>query len=216
MTDIFRQKFDILPDYIHNRKMPSIKAIHSPNVFKHKGLFSLADVRKAGISHQTLYRWLNDGKVRRVGRGIFLHSDSGIPPEEHDYAAACAKFGPRSAIGGLTALFQYGLIDQAPHQIWIIVPSQKKTSQEIYRCLRTTTPLKDGIEHKGHYRITNIERTLLESLKFASKIGTRLALYATRRALHDGLTTEARLGRMASKLNLRKVLEKNWDLFQAS
>ena len=209
--DTIGQNIDFLSNSVHNGKMRSKKLTHNPDVFKNKGVFSLEGVKKLGISHQTLYRWIEQGKIQQVGRGTFLHSSSELPPEEYDYATACAKFGTQAAIGGLTALFKYGLIEQVPQQVWVVVPSNRKTSQGIYRCLRTTTKFKEGIENFGHYRITNIERTLLEALKFASKIGPRVAIHATRKAIQDGLTTEMKLGKLADKLKLRKVFEKYWE-----
>ena len=209
--DINRQNIDFLSIYVHNRNMAGKRPIHNPAEFEAKGLFTVSEAEKQGVSHQTLYRWLKEGSVQRVRRGTFIHSSSTLPPEEQDLAVACVKFGPKSAIGGLTALYHYGLIEQVPQQIWVVVPSNRKTVEGIYHCLRITTSLKEGIEDRGHYRITNIERTLLEALKFATKIGPRIAIQATRKAIQEGQTNESKLGKMADKLKLRRVLEKYWE-----
>ena len=183
----------------------------NPQIFQKKGLFTLDDTRKAGVSHQTLYRWLKAGKILRAGRGRFIHPSNKLAPEEYEYAVACANFGKKAAVGGLTALFKYGLIEQVPQQVWVVVPTNKNSIQNVYRCLRTTTQLRDGVDDFNNYRMTNIERTLLEALKFASKIGPRVAINAVRKALKESLTTEAKLGNMASKLKMRNILEKYWE-----
>lgn len=179
---------------------------------KKTGLFSAAIASaKFGVSQPTLSRWVKAGLIERVGRGLYQHPEADFNIEYLDFAVACATFGRKSAIGGLSALFFYGLIEQVPTQIWIIVAPEKRNSKSLYRCLRTQTSFRFGIEKKDSFYITNIERTLIESLKFASKIGPRIVIQAIRKAIQQGLTTEVKLGQMARRLKLHKTLEKYWE-----
>ena len=166
---------------------------------------------KFGVSQPTLSRWVKAGLIERVGRGLYQHPEADLNIEYLDFAVACATFGRDSAIGGLSALSYYKLIEQVPAQIWIIVAPEKRNSKSLYRCLRTLTSFRHGIEKKNTFYITNIERSLIESLKFASKIGPRIVIQATRRAIQQGLTTEVKLGQMARRLKLHKTLEKYWE-----
>ncbi len=178
------------------------------------GLFKPNEaLKKIGISQSTLSRWVNKGFIKHVSRGLYLHPNSSISPEHLDFAIACSHFGLKSAIGGLSALFYYGLIEQAPEQIWLIVPPYRKdeSSQKKYKCLRTHTSLRIGIDKKKYFKITNIERTLLETMKFATKIGQRTAISSTRKALKEKLTTEKKIVQMSSRLKIKNVLEKYWE-----
>ena len=182
------------------------------------GLFKFNEVqKKIGISRSTLYRWTNKGFIKHISRGLYIHPaldlQSSVFPEHLDFAIACSHFGSKSAIGGLSALFYYGLIEQAPEQVWLLVPSFRKdeSTQKRYKCLRTHTSLKIGIDKKEYFRITNMERTLLEAMKFATKIGQRIAISSTRKALKEGLTTEKRLVQMSSRLKMKNVLKKYWE-----
>lgn len=178
------------------------------------GLFKPDEIQKrTGISQSTLSRWVNKGFIKRISRGLYIHPQSTVSPEYLDFAIACSHFGSQTAIGGLSALFYYGLIDLAPQQVWLVVPSSRKdeSTQKKYRCLRTKTSLKVGIDKKKYFKITNLDRTLLESMKFASKIGQRTALSSVRKALEEGLTTEKNLGQMSSRLKMRNILEKYWE-----
>jgi len=179
---------------------------------KVRGLLTAQDVQdRLGVSQPTVSRLVKSLALRRLGHGIYAHPDLNIPPEEIDFAVACAKFGPHSAVGGLSALFHFGLIDQPPHQVWVVVPPEKSDHNSFYRTLRTKTSPKHGIEVYKFYRITSIERTILEALKFASKIGARIAINSARTALQKNLTTEKKLGEAAKKLKLQSVLEKYWE-----
>lgn len=179
---------------------------------KKAGLFTTQDAsKKYGISQPTLSRLAKRGVVERVGRGLYQHSDADNKSETIDFAVACLSFGRKSAIGGLSALFYYGLIEQVPGQIWVIVPPTKRNSRSLYRCVRIRTSFHIGVEQKDHFRITNVERTLIEALKFAGKIGPRIAIQATRKAIKDGLTSEVKLGQMARRLHLDRILERYWE-----
>lgn len=184
------------------------------NQLKLLGIFNTKEAQvKFGISQPTLSRWAAKGRIKRIGRGLYIHPEFIIPPEELDFAIACAHFGFHSAVGGLSALFHYQLIEQIPQQIWMIVPSSRKdqSSESKYKCLRTCTTMQIGIENKKHFRITNIERTLLEAMRFATKIGPRVVIAATREAFKEGLTTESKLGKMAEKLGMKAILKKYWE-----
>jgi len=197
--------------FIHNVLMDKLVK-ESLDTLRSLGLFTAQDAKRKGhVSQPTLSRWVRDGLINRVRRGFYIHPEADSSPEMQDFVVACLKFGPKSAIGGLSALFHYGLIEQVPNQIWVVVPPTRTDRNNLYRCLRTKTPLRHGIESKDSYRITNPERTLLEAMRFASKIGPRVAIQATRKALQDRLTTETKLGQMADKLKLRSTLEKYWE-----
>ena len=84
---------------------------------KHLGLLNSEQLRKhLSISQATLNRLAKSGDLRRLSYGLYVHPEVEIPPQDVDFAVACAKFGAKSAIGGLSALFHYGLLEQPPAQ----------------------------------------------------------------------------------------------------
>ena len=178
---------------------------------KSLGVFRVTDAKRLGISQPTLSRLLADKQITRLGSGLYMHPDSAVKAEEHDYIVACEKFGPFSTIGGMTALFHYGLIEQIPHRIWVMVPYNVRAEATLYRCIHTKTDLRIGIEVHDNYRITNLERTLVEALRYASKIGLRIALRATRTALFEKRTTLSKILAQAKALGLEKFVEKHWE-----
>ncbi len=179
---------------------------------KYFGLLTAAQVRKhLGVSQATLTRLVKSTAILRLGFGLYAHPDCKILPQEVDFAVACARFGPKSAIGGLTALFHHKLTDAPPNQIWVISPPEKSDHNTFYRTLRTKSSPTEGVNRFEFYRMTNIERSIIEGLWFRTKIGERTAINAARTALKQGMTTEKKLGEMARKLKLRSVFEKYWE-----
>ena len=127
------------------------------------------------------------------------------------FQIACAKFGNDSAIGGLSALFHYNLVEQVPQQTWVLVPQGKLSRERGYRLLRTKANLKTEVVVKNGYKIVTVERAILEGLKLASKIGERTAIGAARKAIAQRQTTEGKLGKAAKEMDLTSVLQSYFE-----
>lgn len=175
------------------------------------GVVSHVEAQKLGLSKPMLSRLAASGRLLRIRRGYYVHPDSKLDPRHYDFIVACRHFGPNSVIGGLSALFYRGLTEQAPKKVWVLVPYDQKTKHSLYRLIRTRTKPKVGVEDHGRFRIANLERTIIEGLRYASKIGARTAIRAARTAIADGRTSEMKLARQATELGLRAVIERYWD-----
>jgi len=174
---------------------------------KKLGPFTLAEARQIGISHQELSILVKEEKVNRMEWGIYLHPKANIP-REIDFQVAYKKFGPNSAIGGLTALFHYNLAEQVPKQTWVLVPPEKRVISRKFRIIRTKTPLNRGIVEGNGYRIVSIERAIVEAFKLSSKMGERTAIHACRVAIQQRQTTLKKIGMMAKELGLTSYFNK--------
>lgn len=182
---------------------------------KKMGVFTNEDAIRAGLSRPTLFRLVNKGELTKVRNTIYVHPASKIDPQEYDFAVAAKYFGKEAVVGGLSALFYHGLIDRAPKRIWVVVPYNQKSANTLYRCLRTQTSPKKGVDIHDHFRVTNLERTLVESLRYATKIGLPTALNAVRKALSESRTDERKLLQTAKQLGLQSAIQKHWDAIVA-
>lgn len=174
---------------------------------KKLGPFTLDQAREIGLSHQELSILVKAEKIYRMQWGIYLHPKANIR-REIDFQIAYKKFGPNSAVGGLTALFHYNLAEQIPKQTWVLVPPEKRVSSKRFRVIRTKTPLNIGIIEGDGYRIVSIERAIVEAFKLASKMGERTAIHACRVAIQQRQTTLKKIGMMAKELGLTSYFNK--------
>jgi predicted transcriptional regulator of viral defense system len=181
---------------------------------KEIGIFTLNQAEEVGLSQQSISKLVKNGRLKRVSRGIYLHPGATLG-REAGFQIACAKFGPVSAIGGLSALFYYNLAEQVPQQTWVLVPPEKITSDRNYRLIRTKTKLDRGIIDQKGFRIVSIERAVVEGFKLATKIGERTAIKSARDAIRQKQTTLARIGRMAKELELDSFLTKYFEAIVA-
>ncbi len=184
------------------RQQPQIKKL---------GVFTLAQGKSVGISQQDISRLVAAKHLVRLGRGIYLHPKAALD-KDVGFQIAYSKFGPDSAIGGLSALYHYNLAEQVPGEVWVIVPPEKRTRETGYKLIRTKTRLDKQITDGKGYRIVTVERAVLEALKFVTKIGERTAIKAAREALATRKTTEAKLVKAAKELELESVLSKHLEV----
>ncbi|MBP9936751.1 MAG: type IV toxin-antitoxin system AbiEi family antitoxin domain-containing protein [Pyrinomonadaceae bacterium] len=182
--------------------MPKVKKL---------GVFTLAEGKAAGISQQDISRLVAKRGLVRLGRGIYLHPNASLD-KDVGFQIAYSKFGPGSAIGGLSALYHYNLAEQVPGEIWVMVPPEKRTRETGYKLIRTKTRLDKQIVDEKGYRIVTVERAVLEALKFITKIGERTAVKAAREALATRKTMETKLAKAAKELGLESVLAKHLEI----
>jgi predicted transcriptional regulator of viral defense system len=180
-----------------------------------KSSFTLSEADKAGLSHPEVLRLVKLGKITRIQRG--LYSVSGNEPfgREADYQAADKKFKSKSVVGGLTALSNYNLIQEVPSKIWLLVPEEVRTTDKKYRLLRTKKSLNSEIIKKPTYKIVTVERALIDGLIYKTKIGERIVLTATIKALKEKITTEKKLFEAAKNIAALNILNKHWQVILA-
>jgi predicted transcriptional regulator of viral defense system len=175
------------------------------------GVFRTADAIDAGISQPTVSRLAMKGVLVRLEHGFYHHRDAEIDPSALDFIVACSRLGSDSTIGGLTALFHYGLIPQVPQQTWVLIPHVNRGKFVHYRIIHTKHDPKLGVEDHGDFRIVTVERAIIEAFRYATKMGYQTALTAARTALHEGKTSEKKLNETARQLGLWHVMVKNWE-----
>jgi predicted transcriptional regulator of viral defense system len=177
----------------------SIKLPHS----LHKlGRFSFKQARETGLSQREVALLVRAGVIEKIGRGIYEVVARGLDPATRDFSVACISLGKHSVIGGLTALFHYGLAEEVPARLWVLVPPTTYRTNNQYRLVRTKMDLKVGVEQHADYRITSLERTIVDTFIFASKLGERLAYRAALRAIREKRTTPEKLFKMARMLGV--------------
>ena len=181
-------------------------ASNIPGSLKKQGRFTYTQAKDAGLSQANITHFLKIKAIERIDRGIYEVVEKFLDPATRDFSVACLRFGGQSAIGGLSALFHYGLADEVPNQVWVLVPPSKYSTVKPYRLIRTKIDLSIGIETNHTYRITSLERTLVDAFIFASKIGEKIAYRAALRAIREKRTTPTKIFKMAAHLGVAKRL----------
>ncbi|HOW52103.1 MAG TPA: hypothetical protein PLV42_08705 [bacterium] len=146
-----------------------------------------------------------------MAQGLYLDVTAGLSPEHIDFITAQHKFGKNIVIGGLSALFYHGLIDQPPQQVWVIVPPTIRTTDRRYRLIRTKGPLDIGIEQHDLFRICDIDRAVVEAFRFSAKMGLQNAVTAAIRAIKEKKTTFPKIMAMARAMGYESAILKHGE-----
>ena len=162
-----------------------------------------------GLTRSAFSKKISNGSFVKVGHGQYFNLNSNIPAEHIEFFVACRKFGKNSVIAGLSALFYHGLIDQAPQQIWLTVPHEKRTNDKKYRLIRTRKIYECGIENNKYFKICDINRAIVESFRYSAKTGSQIAFNAIIRAVKDKKTTISEILRMAEALECENIIKKH-------
>lgn len=167
--------------------------------------FTPEKARKNGISYSSLRRLLQKEVIEKLERGVYQISKPGVSSGaiEDTFTLASTRIGAPNAICLLSALEYYHLTDEISSQIWLLVPLTKRSTHPDLRIIRTSKPCWNiGIEkHKG-FRITSLERTLVEALTNTRHLGRILGIEALKQALSEQKTTLGKVTETASKLGL--------------
>lgn len=155
------------------------------------GLVRPRDIEAIGLPREYLIRLHRQGKLNRMGRGIYTLPDANIT-ERHSYAEV-AKRVPNSVICLLTALVFHEITTQSPASVWIALRKGARkpafTSPSL-RIARLSGPsLTEGIEtHQIEgvpVRVYSAAKTVADCFKFRNKIGLDVAIEALKDSLRQ-------------------------------
>jgi predicted transcriptional regulator of viral defense system len=182
------------------------------NSLKKLGIFRSSQAKAVGVGAPRLAWLVKKGEVKKIASDTYHHASI----ETTDYVAACNIFGKESYVGGFTALSHYHLVETMVSHIWMVVEPSSKSNNPLYRLIRTKESKAVGIETHDWYKITSIERAILDAFFFEKKIGgIGTALSSVRVALTKRLTTYERLFALAKELGWQKRMLKHWEAISA-
>lgn len=137
-----------------------------------------------------LSRLVQDGRLRRLARGVYARPDRAL--SEHISLVEVAIRVPKGVICLLSALRIHGLGTQAPHQVWLAIPQNSPTPRVERPSLRAVrmsgAALTEGVESTQidgmDVPVFSAAKTIADCFKYRNKIGIDVAM----EALRDGWT----------------------------
>ena len=179
---------------------------------RRRGSITRREVAEAGIHTQVLSRLVRDGRLDRLGRGLYRLPDT--PVTEHHGLALVAAAAPRAVICLLSALSFHRVGTQLPHEVWIALDRRSRRPAIHFPPLRVMrfggAPLTEGIEtHRIEgetVRVYSLAKTLGDVFKYRNKVGLDVAMEALREAWRDRRVTMAQITRYARLCRVERVM----------
>lgn len=167
---------------------------------KEQGLssFSLAQARRYGVSPSLLTHYLKKGLVERISHGLYRFPEDGAIDFE-SLIREKLKVVPQGVIGYQTAIRLYGLTDDLPGEIDIIVPETnipKRKLEDVALHTARTDLYKLDTKNIRDIPVTSLERTLVDILRAGGSTSQMIAIYneARSKKLPFSLTKLKKLG----------------------
>jgi predicted transcriptional regulator of viral defense system len=176
------------------------------------GVVRPRDLDDLGVTRSLLARLTAEGKVVRIGRGLYTLPDARVT--EHHSLVAAAKLVPRGVVCLLSALRYHQISTEAPFQVWMAIGDKAWRPPSRYpaiRFVRFSGPaLTAGVERytiEGvSVRIYGPAKTIADCFKYRNKIGLDVALEALRDALSRRLCTIDELWKYAAICRVANVM----------
>ena len=179
---------------------------------RESGIVSSSEVRSQGIHHENLRKLCKEGKLMRVGRGLYSLPDADVTL--HHGLAQALKAIPKGVICLLSALRFHEIGTEAPHEVWVAIDRRAARPRAKYPRMRivrfSDKSLTEGIdEHNIEgvlVRIYNPAKTVADCFKYRNKIGLDVALEALREAIRERRCTTDELWRYAKICRVAEVM----------
>lgn len=177
-----------------------------------RGLIRPRDLTERGLPTVALTRLVRQGRLQRVGRGLYALPDR--PVSEHNALAEVARKHPHAIVCLLSALRFHDLTTQSPFEVWLAIPNKARAPKMDYPPLRIVrfsgAALTDGVEEYAidgvPVRVTSVARTVADCFKFRNKIGLDVALEALQEAWRAKRVSMDELWRCATLCRVTNVI----------
>jgi len=187
------------------------------SLIKKLGVVRPMDLQARGHPRGALYGLLQEGLVKRQGRGLYVAIDHAFTAEHT--LAQVAKRIPNGVICLLTALRFHGLTTQIPREVWIALPEKARRPRLEYPRLRVArfsgAALTEGLETHPiegvAVRIYSAAKTVADCFKYRNKVGIDIAVEALKdySRMHRGGADE--LVRFARICRVTRVMQPYLD-----
>lgn len=177
------------------------------------GILTMSEAIAVGIHRRELYALRDRGDLETLSRGLYRLVD--MPdPSLPDFIPVAKKI-PHGVICLISALAFYEITTQIPHFVYVALPSQGHKPVISYPPMRyfwySPKLLKTGVQEYSidgcTIMIFDIEKTLIDCVKFRNKIGMDVVLEALKMYWQSGKANLEKLFKYAKLFRVDKVLK---------
>lgn len=181
-----------------------------------KRQFTYSDAIAFGISHVQFYELVKNKTIERLQKGVYRFDDYLPLTKEEQFRDATELIHGESAICLTSALSYYRLTDIVVTKPWMLVSHSVSSRSKMIQLFRKRDPmLTVGIEKQKGFKITSIERTIVESIAYRNTLTGYDGVYALRNAVNQNKVSLQDLFKIAKKLNytsrVQNILEAYLD-----
>lgn len=164
--------------------------------------FTYSEACESGLTKYAIAKLIESGELERIERGLYRAVGEDLSDEEL-YRRAIKKVGEPAAVCLLSALSHYELTDIIAKQVWLMVPAEKRIKSSNIKLYRARDlKWRVGIDSHRGYKMTSLERTIIDSLTLKTIISPRVGLDALKRAIANKKTDVSKIIKVANALGV--------------
>lgn len=183
--------------------------------------FRPRDLVRLGLTHYQLQRMVADGRVERLGPGLYRLAD--VEASEMETIAMVASAVPHAIVCLLSALRVHEIGTQSPHQVWLAIDRKARKPARLpakTTVVRFSGPmLTYGVVSQSmqgvRVRLTNPARTVVDCFRYRRKVGLDVALEALRDAVRSRKATVSEIDRAGEVCRISSVIGPYLEAFSA-
>lgn len=177
------------------------------------GILTMSEAMTLGIHRRELYTLRDRGDLEVISRGLYRLSD--MPdPSLPDFIPVAKKI-PHGVICLISALAFHEITTQIPHFVYVALPSHAHKPAISHPPMRyfwySQKLLSTGVQKHSvdgcTVMIFDIEKTLVDCIKFRNKIGMDVVLEALKMYWHSKKADLERLFKYAKLFRVEKILK---------
>lgn len=177
------------------------------------GTLTMSEAMKVGIHRRELYALRDRGDLEIVSRGLYRLVDMPIPSLP-DFIPIAKKI-PHGVICLISALAFHEITTQIPHFVYVALPSHAHKPAISHPPMRyfwySKKLLSTGVQEHSidgcTIRIFDVEKTLVDCVKFRNKIGMDVVLEALKMYWQSRKINLEKLFEYAKLFRVEKVLK---------
>lgn len=182
------------------------------NFARKGGIVRPRDLQAKGLPKDYLWRLHKQGKLEKVGRGMYAMAGGAL--SEHQTVVQAALRVPHGVICLLSALRFHDLTTQSPFEIWMAIDVKARIPKEEIIPLRIvrfsgkalTAGAKTHSIEGVNVRVYNPAKTVADCFKYRNKIGLDVALEALRDSWRKKKATSDELWHYAKVCRVSRVM----------
>jgi predicted transcriptional regulator of viral defense system len=170
---------------------------------KNQKICRVRTAEKNGFRRRDFSALLAEGKIERIGRG--LYQSAGISALPNQGILELALHAPNAIVCLLSALHFHNLTTQVPRVIWCAVEGTARAPRLGYPTLKVVrfsgSSYSEGIEIQKieniPVKVYSVAKTVVDLFRFRNKTGLDIAMEALREAIRTRKATRDEIRKMA-------------------
>lgn len=174
--------------------------------------FRPRDVLPLGVTHYRLQRLVAEGRVERVGAGLYRLAE--VEATAMETLAMVAAAVPQAIVCLLSALSVHEIGTQSPRRVWLAIDRKARRPTRLpapvsfvrYSDQMLTYGVVTQTMQGVRVKITNPARTVVDCFRYRNKVGLDVAMEALRDAVRSHKATVSEIDRAAEVCRIRTII----------